>query len=257
MTPYEFRQTVRRGEFSGNTAGICEGYIQANLAIMPLKYANDFQKFCDANPKPCPVLAVSEPGSPALPTLGKDIDVRTDVPGFFIYRDGRFVGEERSLAHLWQNDFVVFAIGCSYSFEYILLRAGLPIRHLELGCGVPAYDTNFPNVPAGLFGGNLVVSMRPFKAADAIRAIEITSRHPNVHGSPVHFGDPAEIGIKDLNKADYSDRSEVRAGEFPVFWACGITPQVAIISARLPLGIGHAPGHMLVTDIPLSTIVSE
>jgi len=257
MTPYEFRQTVRRGEFSGNTAGICEGYIQANLAILPLKYASDFQKFCEANPKPCPVLAVSEPGSPALPTLGKDIDIRTDVPGFFIYRAGRLVGEERSLADLWQDDFVVFAIGCSYSFEYILLRAGLPIRHLELGCGVPAYDTNIPNVPVGPFGGNLVVSMRPFKPADAIRAIEITSRHPNVHGSPVHFGDPAEIGIKDLNKADYSDRSEVRAGEFPVFWACGITPQVAIISARLPLGIGHTPGHMLVTDIPLSTIVSE
>ncbi|SAK63265.1 hypothetical protein AWB82_03287 [Caballeronia glebae] len=257
MTPYEFRQSVRRGEFTGNTAGICDGYIQANVAILPKEVADDFAGFCGANPQACPILAVSEAGSPYLPTLGKDIDVRTDVPGFFIYRDGKFAGEERTLLQLWRDDFVTFAIGCSYSFEHILKTAGLRIRHLELGYGVPAYNTNIPNKQVGPFGGNLVVSMRPFNAADTIRAIEITSGYPNVHGAPVHFGDPAAIGIRDVDEIDYGGRSEVRDGEYPVFWACGVTPQVAMISANLPLGIGHAPGHMLVTDLPLSTLTSN
>ncbi len=249
MTPYEFRRAVRNGAFRGPTAGHCGDFAQANLAIMPEAYAHDFLRFCQANPKACPLLAVGDPGAYAIDALGRDLDVRTDVPAYNVYREGRPAERVESLSELWRPDFVVFAIGCSFSFEAMLAREGIPLRHVEEERNVPMYRTRIPNRRAGVFGGELVVSMRPMRGADAIRAVQITSRFPSVHGAPIHIGTPSELGIADLARPDFGDPVTIRDGELPVFWACGVTPQTALTAARLPLAIAHAPGHMLMTDI--------
>jgi uncharacterized protein YcsI (UPF0317 family) len=256
MTPQEFRQQVRAGKFHAPTAGYCGAYAQANLAILPGQYADDFMRFCQRNPKPCPLLGVGEPGQWNIEALGRDLDIRTDIPGYYVYRDGKLDGELASLADAWQPDFVVFAIGCSFSFEQMLIQEGIPVRHIQENRNVPMYRSSIDNRAAGPFGGKLVVSMRPMKAADAIRAIQVTSRFPAVHGAPIHIGDPALIGIGDLSQPDYGDSVEVRADELPVFWACGVTPQEAIRAAKPPIAITHRPGHMLITDIPNTTLAA-
>ncbi|MDR3097546.1 MAG: putative hydro-lyase [Paraburkholderia sp.] len=249
MTPFEFRQAVRHRDFRGPTAGHCGDYAQANLAILPAAHAHDFLRFCHANPKPCPLLGVGEPGDFRVPMLGRDIDIRTDVPAYNVYRDGLLSERVESIEAFWQDDFVVFAIGCSFSFEHMLAKEGIGLRHVEEGRNVPMYRTHILNRRAGVFGGELVVSMRPLRGADAIRAVQITSRFPGVHGAPVHIGDPAELGIADLAHPEFGDALTIRAGELPVYWACGVTPQTALMAAKLPLAIAHAPGHMLMTDI--------
>jgi uncharacterized protein YcsI (UPF0317 family) len=206
-------------------------------------------RYCQRNPKPCPLLAVSEPGDASLATLGAGIDIRTDLPRYRVWREGELVAEPTDIRSLWQNDFVTFVIGCSFSFEEALMADGIRLRHIEQQRNVAMYRTNIATSPAGPFSGPMVVSMRPMNAADAIRAVQITSRLPAVHGAPMHIGDPAQIGITDLSKPDYGDAVEVRAGELPVFWACGVTPQAALVQARVPLAITHAPGAMLVTDL--------
>ncbi|MCC8392327.1 putative hydro-lyase [Paraburkholderia sp. MMS20-SJTR3] len=249
MTPFEFRQAVRHRDFRAPTAGYCGDYAQANLAILPAAHAHDFLRFCHANPKPCPLLGVGEPGDFRVPMLGRDIDIRSDVPAYNVYRDGQLSERVESIEALWQDDFVVFAIGCSFSFEHMLAKEGIGLRHVEEGRNVPMYRTKVPNQRAGVFGGELVVSMRPLRGADAIRAVQITSRFPGVHGAPVHIGDPAELGIADLARPEFGDAVTIRAGELPVYWACGVTPQTALMAAKLPIAIAHAPGHMLMTDI--------
>lgn len=249
MTPLELRHKVRGGEFRLPTAGYCGSYAQANLVILPQADAADFLLFCQRNPRACPLLAVGEPGQWNVSTLGADMDLRSDAPGYNIYREGELVQQAQALHALWRDDLVVFAIGCSFSFEQMLLDAGIRLRHIEQRRNVAMYRTNIRNRRAGPFGGQMVVSMRPMKAADAIRAIQITSRYPSVHGAPVHLGDPALIGIADLYQPDYGDATEIMPDEIPVFWACGVTPQEAIRAARLPLAITHQPGYMLVTDI--------
>ncbi|CAM3991388.1 putative hydro-lyase [Bordetella muralis] len=246
---YRARLDARDGLLTGPTANIAPGYVQANLAILPSNLAADFLRFCQRNPKPCPLLAMSEPGSPALPDLGHDIDIRSDVPRYRVWRNGQLVDEPIDVRDIWRDDLVSFLIGCSFSFEEAMLDNGLPVRHIEQGCNVPMYRTSIPTVPAGPFHGQLVVSMRPLKAADAIRAIQVTSRFPSVHGAPVHFGDPAEIGIMDINRPDYGDAVEIRPGEVPVFWACGVTPQSVVAAVQPEFCITHAPGHMLITDL--------
>ena len=252
--PQHFRQQVRTGKFTGPTAGYCSEYAQANLAIIPSAHADDFLRFCIRNPKACPLLGVSEPGKWTIPKLGGDIDIRTDVPGYNVYRDGRLCEQPANLPELWRDDLVTFAIGCSFSFEHMLGRDGIPLRHVELGINVPMYRTSISNEAAGPFGGQLVVSMRPMSGAHAIRAVQITSRFPAVHGAPIHLGDPAALGIRSLSEPDYGDAVPVDRQEVPVFWACGVTPQSAIEAARLPFAIAHRPGHMLMTDIPNASL---
>ncbi|TBY42941.1 putative hydro-lyase [Rhizobium leguminosarum bv. viciae] len=254
--PEAIRAGARSGAISGQTSGMARGFAQGNLVILPKEHAADFLNFCLANPKPCPLLAVSRPGDASLPGAGKDIDIRTDVPSYRIFRDGNLIGEVESIANIWQDDFVSFLIGCSFSFEWALLGAGLNVRHIELGTNVPMYKTNIECVSAGAFSGQYVASMRPMKPADAIRAIEITSRMPQVHGAPVHFGDPSAIGIADIAYPDYGDAVPIREGEVPVFWACGVTPQVALANAKPPIAITHSPGCMLLTDIPDDDLIS-
>ena len=249
LTPSAFRRLVRSGQFTGQTAGQCPGYTQGNLAILPAAYADEFLRFCRRNPKSCPVIGMTEVGQSSVPELGPDIDLRSDVPGYCVFRDGRPAGEVANLHQLWRDDLVGFVIGCSLSFEEALVEGDVPVRHLEQGTTVPMYTTDRPNRPVGRFAGNGVVSMRPMSAAQAIRAIQITSRFPSTHGAPVHLGDPAQIGIRDIDRPDFGEPAEIRAGEIPVFWACGVTPQQAIRSAGVPFAITHQPGHMLVTDI--------
>ncbi|KAA8995755.1 putative hydro-lyase [Affinibrenneria salicis] len=246
--PAEFRQAVRERRFTIPTAGQCPGYTQGNLAILPRQYADAFLRFARLNPKSCPVIGMTEPGSGKVPELG-DIDIKTDCPFYYVFHEGKRVAEVENLHDVWRDDLVGFVIGCSYSFEEALLDAGIPIRHIEQGTNVPMYITHIANGRAGDFAGNMVVSMRPMTPAQAIRAVQVTSRFPDVHGAPVHLGDPALIGIRDIDTPDFGGRSLINAGEIPVFWACGVTPQEAIRSAGLPFAITHSPGHMVVTDI--------
>jgi uncharacterized protein YcsI (UPF0317 family) len=223
--------------------------VQCNLVILPSSHSADFLRFCTANPRPCPLIACSSaPGDTGLPRLG-DIDLRSDLPAYRVFRDGRLSEERHDILDLWNDDFEAFALGCSFSFEEALLAAGLEVRNVSEGVNVPMYRTSMRCEPAGPFVGNMVVSMRPFKAADAIRAIQICSRFPSVHGAPLHLGDPAQIGIRDLSAPDYGDPVRIAADELPLFWACGVTPQVALEGAAPPLAITHSPGSMLVTDL--------
>jgi uncharacterized protein YcsI (UPF0317 family) len=242
------RLSIRRGEYVGPTSGLAPGCVQANLAILPRSRADDFKRFCELNPKPCPLVAVAEPGDWRPPALGEDLDVRTDLPRYRVWRDGVLVDEPQDVLKWWRDDLVTFAIGCSFSFEQALIEDGIEVRHITRNCTVPMYRTAIETAPAGIFHGPLVVSMRPFKAADAIRAIEITSRYPLAHGAPVHIGEPGLIGIADLAKPDYGDPVPVGEDEMAVFWACGVTPQAAIAVARPEFCITHYPGAMLVTD---------
>jgi uncharacterized protein YcsI (UPF0317 family) len=250
------RLRIRAGDFSGTTAGLAPGNVQANLVILPKALAHDFLRFAQANPKPCPVLAVSEPGNPRLPSLGDDVDIRSDLPRYRVWRRGELVGEPFDLFHVWRDDLVSFALGCSFSFEEALLEDGIELRHITCGSNVPMYRTNIPCAPAGPFAGPLVVSMRPLNPRDAIRAIQITSRFPSVHGAPVHIGLPETIGIKHLAKPDYGDAVPVASDELPVFWACGVTPQAVIAEVKPDFCITHAPGSMLITDLLNSRLAS-
>ncbi|HSP00251.1 MAG TPA: putative hydro-lyase [Thioalkalivibrio sp.] len=249
-TPLAVRKAAREGQLSGPTSGLANGYVQVNLVILPESQAAGFLRFCQANPKPCPLLAVSEPGARHCQVLGENLDIARDVPAYRIYRNGKVSGTRNDVAEDWRDDLVTFALGCSFTFEHALIESGLKVRHIDEARNVPMFNTSVPLTSAGGFGGNLVVSMRPFAAADAIRAIQITTRYPQVHGSPVHLGNPSLIGIADLNTPDYGDSVSIGENEIPVFWACGVTPQQVLIDSGVEFAITHSPGHMLVTDIP-------
>ena len=249
MSPQALRDNIRRAEHTGNTSGYAPGHVQCNIVILPAEQANDFLRFCQLNPKPCPLIAASNaPGDHCLPSLG-NIDIRFDVPSYRIFKDGELSDECNDIAQIWRDDLVTFALGCSFSFEEALLADGLEVRNVTEALNVPMYRTNLDCVAAGPFAGKMVVSMRPFAARDAIRAVQICTRFPAVHGAPIHLGDPALIGIADIRQPDYGDAVSIHEDELPVFWACGVTPQVALEAAKLPFAITHSPGCMLVTDL--------
>jgi uncharacterized protein YcsI (UPF0317 family) len=245
--PSEARRIIRAGDYAGHTAGVAPDYVQGNLCILPKDMALEFAAFCQRNPKPCPLIGMGAPGDPSLPDLG-DIDIRTDVPRYRVFKDGKLVEEPTDIRKYWTEDLVTFVLGCSFSFELPILQAGIRLQHIERNTVVPMYRSSIDCVPAGRFKGKMVVSMRPITPADANRAVQITSRFPAVHGAPVHLGLPEAIGIRDIDKPDIGDPAEIREGELPVFWACGVTPQVAIEAARPSICITHKPGSMLVTD---------
>ncbi len=245
LSPAEARALFRGGLVTP-TAGWARGWTQANLLTLPRALAFDFLLFAQRNPKPCPVLDVLEAGSVAGPLL--DGDVRTDVPAYRVYVDGELVEETSDVTGWWREDLVSFLIGCSFTFETALSEGGVPVRHVEQGVNVAMYRTDVRCRSAGSIGGPLVVSMRPVPAGKVADAVRITSRYPAVHGAPVHVGDPSAIGITDLARPDFGDPVQVRDGDVPVFWACGVTPQAAVMESRPALAIAHAPGHMLITD---------
>jgi uncharacterized protein YcsI (UPF0317 family) len=246
-TPSSFRARCRDGSFAGPTAGIAPGHVQANLMIVPREAAFDFLLFCQRNPKPCPIVDVLEAGR-FEPRIATGADIRSDLPGYRVYRDGALTEELSDITHLWRDDLVSFLIGCSFSFEAALIDGGIPLRHVDQGINVAMYRSAIACVPAGRFHGPMVVSMRPIKAADVVRAVEISGRYPDVHGAPIHVGDPKALGIADLARPDYGDAVTIEPGELPVFWACGVTPQAVAVAAKLPFCITHAPGMMFVAD---------
>jgi uncharacterized protein YcsI (UPF0317 family) len=242
------RRAVRDGSHRGPTSGLAPGFVQGNLAILPQALAADFLRFCQLNPKPCPLIGTSAPGDWRVPELGQDLDIRTDIPRYRVWRNGELVAEPDEIRDFWRDDRVTFVIGCSFSFEEALMADGIEIRHITQRCNVPMYRTSVATQASGPFHGPLVVSMRPMKPADAIRAVQITSRFPAVHGAPVHIGKPEMIGISDIMKPDYGNAVPVGDDELPVFWACGVTPQSVIATVKPEFCITHYPGSMLVTD---------
>ncbi len=249
LPPSELRQMIRCGELSGPTAGLANGFAQANLMIVRRDLAYDFLLFCQRNPKPCPLLDVTDPGCAEPLRAAPGADIRTDFPKYRIYRHGKLEQEVSDIPPFWEDDMVGFLIGCSFSFEGALLANGVPVRHIEDGHNVPMYRANIPCQTAGSLGGPMVVSMRPMPAEKVVRAVQVTSRFPAVHGAPVHIGDPRQIGIRDIDRPDFGERSVIAEGEIPMFWACGVTPQAVAMQAKPELVITHAPGHMFITDI--------
>ncbi|MEC5216278.1 uncharacterized protein YcsI (UPF0317 family) [Actimicrobium sp. GrIS 1.19] len=247
LSPHGIRLLCRNGKWDGATAGLARGIVQANLMIVPAEFAFDFLLFCQRNPKACPLIEVLEPGQ-FSPRCAANADLRSDLPGYRVYRSGEPASEETDIVGLWQDDFVSFLIGCSFSFESALMDAGIPLRHVTQQRNVAMYKTSIACTPAGRFSGNMVVSMRPIRSRDVARAVEISARFPQVHGAPLHIGHPEAIGIEDLNLPDYGDAVRIEDDEVPVFWACGVTPQYIACHSRIPLCITHAPGKMFVTD---------
>ena len=244
------RARIRIGEHTGPTSGLAPGFAQANLVVLPADDALDFARFCVRNPKPCPVLDVTDAGSPSPTAFSRDADLRTDLPRYRVFSKGVLVDEPTNVSRYWRDDLVSFLLGCSFTFEFALSAAGLPLAHQRQGVNVPMYVTDRRCLGAGPFEGPLVVSMRPFVPDDIPRAVEISSRFPAMHGGPVHIGDPAVLGITDLSTPEFGDPVTIEPGEVPVFWACGVTPQAVVIAARPSLAIFHAPGHMFITDRP-------
>jgi uncharacterized protein YcsI (UPF0317 family) len=251
------RARIRAGEHVGPTSGLAPGFAQANLVILPADNALDFLRFCVRNPKPCPLLEVTDTGSPHPTTLARGADLRTDLPHYRVFIDGDLVDEPTDVTRYWRDDLVGFLLGCSFTFEWALAAAGLPLAHQLQGVNVPMYVTDSPCVGAGPFEGPLVVSMRPFGAEDLARAAEISSHFPSMHGGPVHIGKPDALGIADLSAPDFGEPVHITDGEVPVFWACGVTPQAVVIEAKPSLAIFHAPGHMFITDRPHAEFDTE
>ena len=247
-TPAEARHLIREGKFAAPTSGLCPGYAQANLIILPREQAYDFLLFAQRNPKPCPILEVTEVGERMTHICAKDCDVATDFPGYRIYKDGVMVDEVDDVVDYWRDDLVAFIIGCSFSFESELIEAGIEMRHNTQGRNVSMYLTNLACEPAGSMSGNTVVSMLPIPYDQVVKAVQISGAIPKVHGAPVHIGDPSAIGIKDIAQPDFGDPVDINPGEVPVFWACGVTPQSIVMNSKPPFAITHAPGYMLITD---------
>jgi uncharacterized protein YcsI (UPF0317 family) len=248
MDAREVRARIRENEYAGPTGGHAAGFAQANLVVLPGEYAFDFLKFCVRNPKPCPILEVTEAGSPEPVVTAPGADLRTDVSGYRVYEHGEIVEEPTDLLHRWQEDLVGFLIGCSFTFEAALVAAGFRIAHVEQGQNVPMYITGKQCVPSGPFAGPMVVSMRPYRAEEIPLVVSASGRYPAMHGAPVHVGDPEALGISDLAKPEFGEPVEIEEDQLPVFWACGVTPQAIAMQAKPPLMITHSPGHMFITD---------
>lgn len=248
MSPKEVRELIRKGEVDKPTSGMSRGHIQGNLVIVPKDLAYDFLLFAQRNPKPCPILDVTDVGSPEPRLMAKGADLRYDIPRYRIYKHGELVDEVSNLEDYWRDDLVGFLLGCSFSFESAMLNASIPIRHIEDNHNVPMYITNIDTEPAGSFHGKMVVSMRPIPYHLITRAVQATSRFPQVHGAPVHIGDPSQIGISDITNPDFGDASIIKEGEVPVFWACGVTPQSIAMTSKPELMITHSPGYMFICD---------
>ncbi|MFC2107997.1 putative hydro-lyase [Candidatus Bipolaricaulota bacterium] len=254
LSGIEARAVIRSGEWTGPTAGLASGFVQANLVILPSKWADDFERFCRLNPRPLPLLERVELGSSVPAKSAPTADLRTDVPQYHVFETGEFVQEVTDLQEKRRDDWVAFLLGCSFTFDWLLQSAGIPVRHLEQGCNVPMYETSRALQPSGPFSGNLVVSMRPVRNEDVAKVIELTTPLKLAHGAPIHVGSPTQLGILDLELPEYGDAVTIRDDEVPVFWACGVTAQQVARASRIPLMVTHAPGHMFITDLKVDDL---
>jgi len=254
--PREIRADIRRGKLAGITAGLGQNFVQANLAVLPKDWAYDFLVFCQRNPRPCPLIEVTDPGSPEPVGVAPGADLRTDIPRYRVYADGVLADEVTDATPYWRDDLVAFLLGCSFTFEWALLEAGIRLWHVEQGRNVAMWRTSIPCRPAGKFHGPMVVSMRPIAAAEISKAVTTSARFPGAHGAPIHIGDPHAIGIEDITRPDWGDRQEFRPGDVPVFWACGVTPQAVALASKPPFMLTHSPGHMFITDLPNSALAA-
>lgn len=251
-TPKEFRELVRMGQWTSQTAGLLSGFVQANLVVLPQEYAVDFASFCVKNPKPCPILDISSPGRYDT-FLAQDADLRTDLPKYNIYRKGCLEKTVTDLIGEWRDDLVCFLLGCSHTFEHILVSAGVPLRYLEQGLSLSLYNTNIETIPVGPFHGTVIVSMRPIPQNKVAKATVLSARYPKVHGAPLHIGNPSLIGV-DLDHPYVGDAIELVSNDIPVFWGCGVTPQHIALNAKIPYMITHSPGHMFITDATINDL---
>ena len=247
--PLKVRQMIRDGKIKSNTAGMCHGYVQGNLVILPKSHAYDFLLFAQRNPKQCPILEVADMGSKEFCKMAPGSDITTDIPKYRVYKNGELYGEFEDIKSFWKDDFVSFLIGCSFTFESAMIDEGMEVRHISEGKNVPMYITDIKCEKSGIFEGPTVVSMRPLPTSEVVRAVQITSRYPGVHGAPIHIGDPEAIGIGDINTPDFGDAVNIKNGEIPVFWACGVTPQAVAMNVKPEIMITHAPGYMFITDL--------
>jgi uncharacterized protein YcsI (UPF0317 family) len=254
--PREIRADIRVGRLNGVTAGLGAGYVQANLAVLPRELAYDFLLFCQRNPRPCPLLEVTDVGSPEPVGVAPGADLRTDIPRYRIYQHGELADEVTDVTAYWRDDLVAFLLGCSFTFEWALLDAGIPLWHVEHGKNVAMWKTSIACRPAGVFHGPMVVSMRPIASAHLAKAVTASARFPGAHGAPIHVGDPTVLGIEDITRPDWGDASEFKPGDQPVFWACGVTPQAVALASKPPFMITHSPGHMFITDVPNSSLAA-
>lgn len=254
--PRTLRQAIRNGTLGGVTAGLGRNYVQANLAVLPRAQAYDFLLFCQRNPRPCPLIEVCDAGSAVPAAVAPDADLRTDIARYRIYEHGELAAEVDDIRPHWRDDLVAFLIGCSFTFEWALLDAGVRLWHVEHGEGVAMWRTSIACRPAGIFHGPMVVSMRPIRPADLVKAVTVSARYPGAHGAPIHIGDPAAIGIADIGRPDYGDAAEFAPGDIPVFWACGVTPQAVALASKPELMITHSPGHMFITDLPNAALAT-
>ena len=248
LNPKEVRKEIRKGNWKDQTAGLANGHVQANLVVLPKEWAYDFLVFAQRNPKPCPLLDVTEPGDPEPRILAPEADLRTDLPRYRVWEKDQFIAEPENVKEYWRDDLVSFLLGCSFTFERALMDSGIPVRHIEMGCNVPMYITNIQCKPAGKLKGPMVVSMRPIPEHQVSRAVLCSGRFPSVHGAPVHIGNPSSIGISNIDRPDFGDPVRIDEGEIPVFWACGVTPQAILMASRPSFAITHFPGHMFIGD---------
>lgn len=249
MHPSELRKQIAESKFTKSTAGYCNGYVQANLVVLPQEYAADFELFCRQNPKPCPLLEVVGPGKYLTSKVANGANLLNEIPMYQLFTDGVPTQTVRDISTYYKEDLVFFLLGCSFSFEEALMQQGISLRHVEEHKNVSMFNTNIDLNRVGIFSGKMVVSMRPIKCSRIVEAALISAKYPNVHGAPIHVGAPEQIGIADISKVDYGDSVAINADELPVFWPCGVTPQNALVNAKVPFAITHSPGYMLVCDI--------
>lgn len=254
--PKDVRALIAQEKITSQTSGMCSGYAQGNLCILPKKYAYDFLLFCQRNPKSCPLLEVTDTGERILKTCAPGSDIATDIPKYRVWQNGKMIAEPLNVKDFWRDDLVSFIIGCSFSFESLLMENGIDVRNISQNCNVPMYLTNIETQRAGIFGGKMVVSMRPIPYSQIVKAVTVTAAMPRVHGSPIHIGTPEAIGIKDLSKPDFGDAVKINDGEVPVFWCCGVTPQSVVMTSKPEFCITHSPGHMLITDLKNTDLMS-
>ena len=254
--PKDVRALIAQEKITSQTSGMCSGYAQGNLCILPKKYAYDFLLFCQRNPKSCPLLEVTDTGERILKTCAPGSDIATDIPKYRVWQNGKMIAEPLNVKDFWRDDLVSFIIGCSFSFESLLMENGIDVRNISQNCNVPMYLTNIETQRAGIFGGKMVVSMRPIPCSQIVKAVTVTAAMPRVHGSPIHIGTPEAIGIKDLSKPDFGDAVKINDGEVPVFWCCGVTPQSVVMTSKPEFCITHSPGHMLITDLKNADLMS-